>query len=99
MLRLGLIQRMQQDFGARKLLPDDGMIGEVVEMTVRQPQAGQVPSPRGGLLEQGLDRVIRRVKEHRLLGRFIRDQEAVGHRDPAGVRQYNHGAECIRPAP
>ena len=99
MLRFGLIQRMQQNFAVRKPLPDDRMIGEVVEMAVRQPQPDDVPTARGCLLEQGLDRVIRRVKKHRLPGCFIRDQEAIRHRNPAAVRQYNHGWSVSAPVP
>ena len=81
-----LIQRMEQNLGRRKPLLDDRMIGEVVEVAVRQPQTDHVPPSRGGLLEQGFDRVIRRVKKHRLPGCFIRYQEAISHCHPAGVR-------------
>ena len=87
MLSFWLIQRMEQNPGRRKLLPDDGMIGEVVEVAVCQPQPDDVPPPLGRLLEQRSDRVIRRVKEHRLPGGFIRNQEAISHRHAAGVRQ------------
>ena len=97
MLRLGLIQRMKQDFGARELLPHDRMIGEVVEVAVRQPQAGQLPAARGDLLEQRRGRVVRRIKKHRLPGGLIRDQEAIRHGDPAGSSQYDHtGSVTVR---
>ena len=87
MLSFWLIQGMEQNFGRGKLLPNDGMVGKVVEVPVRQPQPDDVPPPFGSLLEQRSGRVIRRVKNHGLPGGFIRNQEAISHRHAARVRQ------------
>ena len=75
----------------------DRMIGEVVEVAVRQPQPGQVPPARGRFLEQGGGGMVGRVKQHRLPGGFVRNQVAIRHRDPAGVRQYDHAGRVYAP--
>jgi hypothetical protein len=66
-------------------------------MSMGEPQAYQVPPSLIHLVQQWPGGVVRRVKENRLLGSFIRNQEAVGHGDPTGVGQYDH-AEIIPPA-
>jgi hypothetical protein len=73
------------------------MIGKVVEVAVGQPQSYHVPPARGGFLEQGAGGMVRRVKQHRLPGCLIRNQVAIGHRNPAGVRQYDHAGRVYAP--
>ena len=89
-LRLGFLQRMNQHLGARKMLFDDRVIGEMIKMAVRQPQADEVPSAFCSFVEKPFGSVIRCIEEHGLFRIFVGDNETVRHRDAAGVGEDNH---------
>src|SRR5262249_27146007 len=42
-LRLGFVQWMNQDFRGWKMLFDECVIGEMIEVAVRQPKADKIP--------------------------------------------------------
>ena len=82
---LGLVQGVEEDLGVGEALLDDGMIGEVVEMAVCEPKAGEAPAPFSGLVQERAGGVVGGVEEHGLFGGFIGDEEAIGHGDSAGL--------------
>ena len=86
----GFIQLVEQDLGAGEPLFNDRMIGEVVEMAVRQPQPDHVPAAFGGFVEERPGCVVRRIEKDGLFGGFIGDEKAIGHRYSAGVREHDH---------
>ena len=69
---------------------DSRVVGDVIEVPVREPQADEIPIAAFDLVEHFASSVIRRIEQHRLFGRFVRDHKAVGLCHAAGVGENNH---------
>jgi hypothetical protein len=59
------------------------MIGDVIEVAVGEPEADDVEAVLDGVVEQGADSVVRRVKNDRLLRLGVADEIRVGGGDAA----------------
>src|ERR1035441_8262543 len=103
MLSLGLIQRVEQYPGRGKPLLNDRMIGKVVEVAVRQPQPGEVPSPGGCFFEQRTGGMVGCVKKHCLPSRLVPDRSAKWSKWPcvnhSPVRSHPRAAASLSSGP
>ena len=81
---------MDQEFRVGKTPADNRMIGKMVKMSMRQPQADDIPAMFNSFVQQWSNGIIRRIKDHRLFGDFVGDHVRVGHRHPACVGQNLH---------
>ena len=86
---------MNQSFCVRKSLLHDRMIRQMIEMSVREPKADQLPAAALDFMQKWCDGVIRRVEEHRLIRGFIGYDEAIGGGNSAGVHQNLHASHFI----
>ncbi len=69
---------------------DGGVVGEVIEVAVRQPQADHVPPRRAASSSSGAAVLSGRVEEHGHLRRLVGHKETVRDGDAAGVHQDLH---------
>ena len=89
LVEIGLVD---EDLGVGEARSNRRVVGEMVEVTVGQPQAHNIPSALLALIEQRGRGVVRGIEEHRLLRRLIGDQPAVGLSNPPASFQYFHGS-------
>ena len=66
------------------------MIRNVIKMAVRQPESDQVPVVLCDLVEDRIDGVVGRIKQHGLLCGFVGDDKAIRRRDSTGIHQDLH---------
>jgi hypothetical protein len=81
---------MEQDFYLGKRGGDAGMVGDVIVVGMREPQADHVIAARFGLIQQGADGVVGGVEENGLFGGLVGDEVAVGGGDAAGGGENFH---------
>jgi hypothetical protein len=89
-LKLRLVETVDLHFRARKSRRDDGVIGEMIEVAVREPHADQIEILPLGLVKKRRDSVVRSVEEDGLLRRLIADQETVRRGNAAGIGEEDH---------
>ena len=83
---------MDEHFCAGILFSNGGVIGEMVEMPVSQPEPDDLEAAAPGFVQQTADRVIGSIKDDRLLRDLIADKEAICLGDTAGIHQHDHSA-------
>ena len=74
------------------MVPDELMIGHVIEVCVREPEPDEIQFFLRDVIENRGDRVIGRVEENALAGGLVDDEKAICGDDAAGVRDEFHGS-------
>src|SRR5271170_3062221 len=72
------------------------MIGDVVDVSVRQPKSDDVPAVLLAHFQQWGGRVVGRIENDRLFRRFIRNQVGIGGEKSAIVAENFHGVPVSR---
>ena len=94
------IERMNQFFCVRKSIRNNLVIRQVIEVSVRQPESDQIKIFLLDEIENGINRVIRRVEQHALFRLIINDEKTIRGNNSAGMSQNAHGPiVCIHSSP
>jgi hypothetical protein len=88
--KLGFVELVHEDFGGGEFFGNDGVVGDVIEMSVREPEADEVPAATFGFFQQQRGGVVGGVEEDGFAGGFVDDEVAVGFGDSAGVCEDLH---------
>lgn len=89
-LKFGNFDLVHHDGGVGETGFDDGMVCEVVEMAVGEPEGGEPPVAGLNLIKERTDGVVGGVDQHALAYGFIGDDIAVGGCDAAGSGEDLH---------
>ncbi len=88
--KLGNVETVHKDFGIGKGFDDFSVIGDMIEMTMSQPQTDELITSPPGFFQKRFDSMVGSIKKHSLTGFVVGDQVTVGGSQATVVGQDLH---------